>query len=140
MIPGSIQELDSVRIYHVASKVSDEVAAQVGSLHVLRFDLVGADLDSYIYQHLKRILHPPSAAATTAAAAAAAEGDDAAGRESRSKNRFEKVQRELDLYLNDRHSLSSADTTQIRHDSIPGIAPILIQLNLQFSLEFSYQR
>lgn len=111
----SIQELDSVRIYHVASKVSDEVVAQVGSLHVLRFDLFGADLDSYIYQHLKRILHPPSA--VTAAAMAAPEGDDAAGgRDSRAKNRFEKVQRELDLYLNGRHSLSSADTTQIRHD------------------------
>ena len=98
----------------MASHVSEEVAAQVGSLHVLRFDLFGADLDSYIYQHLKRILHPPSAATT----AAAAEGDGAAGRESRSQNRFEKVQRELDLYLNDRHSLSSADTTQIRHDSV----------------------
>ena len=115
-----IQELDSIRIYHVASHVSEEVAAQVGSLHVLRFDLFGADLDSYIYQHLKRTLHPPSVAA---AAVAAAEGDDAAsgGRDSRAKSRFEKVQRELDLYLNGRHSLSSADTTQIRHDSLTWI-------------------
>ena len=105
----------------MASHVSEEVAAQVGSLHVLRFDLFGADLDSYIYQHLKRTLHPPSVAA--AAVAAAAEGDDAAsgGRDSRAKSRFEKVQRELDLYLNGRHSLSSADTTQIRHDSLTWI-------------------
>lgn len=115
-----MQELDSVRIYHVASKVSDEVVGQVGSLHVLRFDLFGADLDSYIYQHLKRILHPPLAVTT------AAEGDDAAaGRDSRAKNRFEKVQRELDLYLNGRHSLSSADTTQIRHDTVNCELPLL---------------
>ena len=108
-----------MRIYHVASTVSDEVVSQVCSLHVLRFDLFGADLDGYIYQQLKRILHPTPAAA--AGGAAAGEDHDATGRTSRAKNRFEKVQRELDLYLNGRHSLSSADTTQIRHDTMTNL-------------------
>ena len=110
----SAQEIDSVRIYHVASTVSDEAVSQVCSLHVLRFDLFGADLDGYIYQQLRRTLHPAAAGG----AAAGEDDDDDTGRTSRAKNRFEKVQRELDLYLKGRHSLSSADTTQIRHDTL----------------------
>jgi hypothetical protein len=118
---GLSHELGAVvKIYHVASAVGEGALARLpGSHHVLRFDLFGADLSGYMYHHLKRLLHPPTEAASVLMAATApgvASADAvAAEKEERSKNRFEKVQRELEHYLSERYSLSSsADTSQIR--------------------------
>ena len=92
---------NNTRIYHVVTDVSKEDWAQTGSkLHTLRFDLNGLNLKAYIFSHLKKLIFPPDPMTEEE-------------KTERLKSRYEKIQKELDNFLGNQHSLS--DITQVRN-------------------------
>jgi len=100
---SSCEREEELQIFHVCSKVSEEDLRAIGSLHVVDFELNGADLADYVFHQLRMGVTWHQAGSDDMS------GDvDISEEEGKMKaNRFSKLSAEIERYSDGSHSLTN---------------------------------